>query len=480
MSGAAYESLGLDAAGARIPPQATDVELAVLGSVLIEKEAIPKVIEVLDADAFYKPAHQKIFQAMIALFERSEPVDVVTVVEELRRRGVLEEIGGAHYIAELTQKVTSAANVEYHARIVLEKALMRSLILAASEVTTRAFSETEDALDLLDQAEAKIFEISERRLKRTFTPIRKAITDTFELLEGIHGKHGGVTGVPTGFFELDNLTGGFQKSDLIIIAGRPSQGKTALSLALARNAALHREKRTAVGIFSLEMSEGQLVTRLLSSEARVNAHLLRTGRLPEDEWKNLSRVVGRLAEAAIFIDDTPALPILELRAKCRRLKVEHGVGLIIVDYLQLVQGPKNIESREREISLISRSLKALAKELDTPVIALSQLNRSLESRSDKRPVLADLRESGAIEQDADVVMFVHRPEMFGILEIKDEDGNIMPTEGMAEIMVSKQRNGPTGLVRLAFTKEYAGFERLAPPSFEPVLPTSEVEGEPPF
>ena len=480
MSGPAYAALPSDAAGARIPPQATDVEMAVLGSALIEKEAIPKVIEVLDANAFYKPAHQKIFQAIIALFERSEPVDVVTVVEELRRRGALEEIGGAHYIAELTQKVTSAANVEYHARIVLEKALMRSLILAASDVTTRAFNETEDALDLLDQAEARIFEISERRMKRTFTPIRKAITDTFELLEGIHGKHGGVTGVPTGFVELDNLTGGFQSSDLIIIAGRPSQGKTALSLALARNAALHKEKRTGVGIFSLEMSEGQLVTRLLSSEARVNAHLLRTGRLPEDEWKNLSRVVGRLAEAQIFIDDTPALPILELRAKSRRLKMEDGIGLMIVDYLQLVQGPKNSESREREISFISRSLKALAKELNTPILALSQLNRSLESRSDKRPVLADLRESGAIEQDADVVMFVHRPEMFGILETKDEDGNIISTEGIAEIMVSKQRNGPTGLARLAFKKEYAGFERLAPPSFEPVMPASELEGETPF
>jgi len=480
MNGPAYGTQASDTAGARVPPQAQDVEMAVLAAVLIEKEAIPKVIEVIDANAFYKPAHQKIYEAMIALFEKSEPVDIVTVVEELRRRGTLEEIGGAQYIAELTQKVTSGANVEYHARIVLEKALMRSLIGAASEVATRAFNETEDALDLLDQDEAKIFEISERRLKRTFTPIKKAITDTFELLEGIHGKHGGVTGVPTGFVELDNLTGGFQKSDLVIIAGRPSQGKTALALALARNASLHREKRSPVGIFSLEMSEGQLVTRLLSSEARVNAHLLRTGRLPEDQWKNLSRVVGRLAEAKIFIDDTPALPILELRAKSRRLKLEHGVGLIVVDYLQLVQGPKNIESREREISLISRSLKALAKELDIPVIALSQLNRSLESRSDKRPVLADLRESGAIEQDADVVMFVHRPETYGILEVKDEDGNILPTEGKAEIMVSKQRNGPTGLVRLAFVKEYAGFERLAPPSFEPVMPTGELQNEPPF
>jgi replicative DNA helicase len=480
MSNSPYGTQAPDVAGARVPPQATDVEMAVLGALLVEKEAIPKVIEALDENAFYKPTHQKIFQAMVALFEKSEPVDVVTVVEELRRRGTLEEIGGAHYVAELTQKVTSAANVEYHARIVLEKALMRSLILTASDVAARAFSETEDALDLLDQAEAKIFEISERRLKRTFTPIRKAITTAFGLLEGIHGKHGGVTGVPTGFVEMDNLTGGFQKSDLVIVAGRPSQGKTALALALARNAALHKEKRTAVGIFSLEMSEGQLVTRLLSSEARVNAHLLRTGRLPEDEWKNLSRVVGRLAEAKIFIDDTPALPILELRAKSRRLKMEHGIGLIIVDYLQLVQGPKNIESREREISLISRSLKALAKELDIPVIALSQLNRSLESRSDKRPVLSDLRESGAIEQDADVVMFVHRPETYGIQEMKDEDGNILPTEGMAEIMVSKQRNGPTGFLRLAFKKEYAGFERLAPPSFEPVMPAGEHEGEPPF
>lgn len=474
------EILPSDVSGARVPPQAVEVEMGVLGAMLIEKEAISKVIEVLDESAFYKPAHQKIFESMVALFERSEPVDVVTVVEELRRRGTLEAVGGPLGITELTQKVTTAANVEYHARIVLEKALMRSLIAASSEIATRAFGETEDALDLLDEAEAKIFQISERRLKKTFTPIKKAITKTFEVLESIHGKHGGVTGVPTGFVELDNLTGGFQQSDLIIIAGRPSQGKTALALSLARNAALHKEKRAAVGIFSLEMAEGQLVTRLLSSEARVNAHQLRTGRLPEDEWRNLSRAAGRLAEAKVFIDDSPALGILELRAKSRRLKVEHGVGLIIVDYLQLVQGPKNVENREREISFISRSLKALAKELETPIIALSQLNRSLESRSDKRPLLADLRESGAIEQDADVVMFVHRPEMYGIMESKDEEGNIIPSENVAEIIVGKQRNGPTGVVRLAFKKEYAGFERLAPASFEPVITDAEPQGEPPF
>jgi len=470
----------IDVSAARVPPQAVDVEAAVLGAMLIEKEAISKVLEVLDESSFYRPAHQKIFEAMVGLFDRSEPVDVVTTVEELRRRGTLQAVGGAAYITELTQKVTSAANVEYHARIVLEKALMRSLIVAATEVASRAFGETEDALELLDEAEGKIFQISERRMKKTFTPIKKAITETFELLESIHGKHGGVTGVPTGFYELDNITGGFQKSDLIIIAGRPSQGKTALALSLARNAALHKEKRTAVGIFSLEMSESQLITRLLSSEARVNAHQLRTGRLPEDDWRNLSRAAGRLAEAKIFVDDTPALGLLELRAKSRRLKVEHDVGLIIVDYLQLIQGPKNIESREREISLISRSLKALAKEINIPVIALSQLNRSLETRSDKRPVLADLRESGAIEQDADVVMFVHRPETYNIMEIKDDEGNIHPTEGLAEIIIGKQRNGPTGIVRLAFKKEYAGFERLAPISFEPILPPEATEEAPPF
>jgi len=471
---------GIDLSAARVPPQAVDVETAVLGAMLIEKEATSRVLDILDESSFYRPANQKIYEAMVALFERSEPVDVVTVVEELRRRGTLDVVGGPVYITELTQRVTSAANVEYHARIVLEKSLMRSLIATSTEVVSRAFGDTEDALGLLDEAEARIFQISEKRLKKTFTPIKKALTETFELLESIHGKHGGVTGVPTGFVELDNLTGGFQKSDMIVIAGRPSQGKTALALALARNAALHHEKRTPVAIFSLEMSETQLVTRLLSSEGRVNAHKLRTGRLPDDEWRNLSRAAGRLAEAKIFLDDTPALGILELRAKSRRLKVEHNVGLIIVDYLQLMQGPRNMESREREISFISRSLKALAKEIDVPVIALSQLNRSLESRSDKRPVLADLRESGAIEQDADVVMFVHRPETYGILEFKDEEGNIFPSEGMAEIFIGKQRNGPTGVVRLAFKKEHAGFERLAPPSFEPVLPTTESPEEPPF
>lgn len=467
--------------GGRVPPQAVDVEKAVLGAMLIDKEAAPKTLDLLDVASFYDPTHQRIFQAMLSLFEKSEPIDAVTVIEELRRRGELNPAEDPLYITELTMNVTSAANVEYHARIVLEKALMRSLISSTTEIASRAYSETEDALDLLDEAEAGIFQISERRLKKTFTPINRALHETFEMLQEIHGKHGGITGVPSGFERLDELTGGFQKSDLIIIAGRPSQGKTALALSIARNAALDREKKSVVAIFSLEMSEQQLIIRMLSAIAKVDAHSLRTGRLPEESWKNLSRNVGKLAEAKIFLDDTPSLGILELRAKARRLKAEHDVSLIIVDYLQLVQGPRNSESREREISMISRSLKALAKELNIPVIALSQLNRAVESRTDRRPMLADLRESGAIEQDADVVLFVHRPETYGITEIKDEEGGSVPTEGIAEIIIGKQRNGPTGITRLQFHKKYAGFERLAPFNFESLAPSPQsVESEPPF
>jgi replicative DNA helicase len=467
----------------RIPPQAVDVEKSVLGAMLIDKEAVAKVLELLDSGSFYSPTHQKIFMAMTSLFEKGDPVDAVTVVEELRRRGQLNPLEDPLYVTELTVNVTSSANVEYHARIVLEKALMRSLITASTEVASRAYNETEDPLSLLDEAETKIFQISERRLKKTFTPINKALHETVALLESIHGKHSGVTGVPSGFPELDTLTGGFQNSDLIILAGRPSQGKTALALSIARNAALHPEKRIAVAIFSLEMSEQQLIIRLLAAEAKVNAHYLRTGKLPEDNWKLLSRNVGRLAQAKIFIDDTPALGILELRAKARRLKAEHDIGLVIIDYLQLIQGPKNAESREREISMISRSLKALSKELNIPVIALSQLNRAVESRGDKRPQLSDLRESGAIEQDADVVIFVHRPETYNIDTVEDYDGSKIPSQGIAEISISKQRNGPTGSVLLIFQKEYAGFFRRATPSFEEMLPPPQQIGtleEPPF
>ncbi|MEE9288664.1 MAG: replicative DNA helicase [Bacteroidota bacterium] len=462
----------------RVPPQAVDVEMAILGAMLIDREAISKGLEILDEDSFYKEAHRKIFQAVVALFEKSEPADLVTLTEELRRRGQIEAIGGPVYLTDLTAKVTSAGNVEYHARIVLEKALLRSLIATSTEVVSRAYNESEDALDLLDDAEQKIFQISERRLKKSFTEIGAAIHDTMEMLEAIHGRHSGVTGVPSGFTQLDNITGGFQPSDLVIIAGRPSTGKTALAVSIARNVAVDHEM--AVGIFSLEMASTQLVLRLLCAEARVNAHSVRTGRLSNEDWQRLVNRIDNLLKARIFIDDTPALGILELRAKARRLKAEHDVGLVIVDYLQLMQGPRNAETREREISAISRSLKALSKELNIPVIALSQLSRAIEARSSKRPLLSDLRESGAIEQDSDVVLFVHRPEMYG--EEFLEDGQT-PAEGIAEIIVGKQRNGPTGKVQLTFIKEYARFESLAYPSFEELEPPPPSLGrpeEPPF
>ncbi len=446
----------------RMPPQAVDIEEQVLGAMLLEKEAIGRAVEVLDDEVFHAERNKKIFQAIIRLFERSEPADVITVAEELRRRGQLEGVGGEAYLVELTMKVTSAANVEYHARIVLEKALLRRLISESSAIAGRAFNQTEDAFDLLDQAEQAIFKISEWRLKRNFVSMDKAVHDTLEMLESIHGKNEGVTGVPTGFRDLDTLTGGWQRSDLIIIAGRPSAGKTAFALSLAANAALHRSKPTTVGIFSLEMSIQQLIMRLLCAEARVDAHAVRTGRLPEDDWKRLSLGAGRLARAPLFIDDTAGLGILELRAKARRLKAEHNVGLIVVDYLQLMQGPRNAENREKEISAISRSLKGLAKELDIPVVALSQLSRAVEGRTDKRPILSDLRESGAIEQDADVVAFVHRPEMYTDPKSEKMD----EVQGRAEIIVGKQRNGPVDDIALTFVRRYARFENLALASME--------------
>jgi replicative DNA helicase len=455
-------TLGAQGEG-RVPPQAMDIEMAVLGAMLLEKNAIARALEILDDTVFYKPAHQKIFKAVIGLFEKNEAVDSITLAEELRRKGELDEIGGPMYLSDLTMRVTSAANIEYHAKIVLEKSLLRNLIGASSEISSRAFNEAEDALDLLDEAEQKIFKISEKRLKKSFVSMNDAVVSTMEMLESIHGSNSGVTGVPAGFPRLDNLTGGFQKSDLVIIAARPSMGKTAFVLSVARNAAV--DHGVPVGFFSLEMSAQQLVLRLICAEARVDAHSVRTGRLPEDQWHQLSERIGKLYQAKIFIDDTPALGILELRAKARRLKVEHNIGMIIVDYLQLMQGPKSSQSREQEISNISRSMKALAKELNIPVLALSQLNRSLEARPDKRPMLSDLRESGAIEQDADVVIFVHRPEKYGLT--KDDNSS---AEGIAEIIIGKQRNGPTDQVELAFIKQYARFDNLAMPSFDNYAP----------
>ena len=453
----------------RMPPQALEIEVSVLGAMLIEKEAIARVLSVIDHTVFYKPVHQLIFKGMVRLFERNEPVDLITLSDELRRSTDLEKVGGEYYLTELTTKVTTAANVEYHAHILLEKSLMRGLIQTSAEISTRAYSQAEDALELLDEAEQKIFQLSEKRMKKNFIPLQDAVNDTVEAYQRIHNLQGGVPGVPTGFPELDSLLGGFQKSNLIIIAGRPSQGKTAFVIGVARNAAVLRE--IPVGFFSLEMSNEELALRLICAEAKIDIHRLRTGRLQETEWRKLSTGVGKLYKANIFIDDTPALSILELRAKAIRMRVEHNVGLVIVDYLQLMQGPKSAQSREQEISAISRSLKSLAKEIGIPIVALSQLNRAVETRGgDKRPVLADLRESGAIEQDADVVMFVHRPELYKIEAYEDHE----PTLGTAEIIIGKQRNGPTDTVRLAFLKEYAKFERYSrvmPIPFQPGEPT---------
>jgi replicative DNA helicase len=437
------------------PPAAPEIEAAVLGAMMIEKEAVPKAIELLTAESFYLKEHQMIFQAMLSLFEAGEPVDTVTVYEELKKREQIEAVGGAVYLSKLSQNISSAANIEYHAKIILEKEILRGLITSTHDIARAAYEGSEDAFDILDEAERKIFEITESHLKKSFQGMDRAVRDALEYIEAIHSNTKQKFAVPTGFYELDELLGGFQKSDLIIIAARPSMGKTAFALSLARNAAI--DHKVPVAIFSLEMATMQLVIRMLCAEGRLNAHLVRTGKLPNEEGVKLSRNAHKLIESPVYVDDTPAQTVLEIRAKARRLKVEKNIGLIVIDYLQLMQGPAKAESREREISHISRSLKSLAKELNIPIIALAQLNRAVEARNDKRPQLSDLRESGSIEQDADVVIFLNRPEYYGIM--KDENGN--SNEGVAEIIIGKQRNGPVGSVRLAFIKDYARFENLA-------------------
>jgi replicative DNA helicase len=442
----------------RVPPQAVDVEQAVLGAMLIEREAIPKAIEVLPPESFYEARHQRIYDAALGLFERGNPVDLITVTEELKRRGEFEQVG-SYYLSELTTRVASAANVEYHARILAEKGLMRRMIETMTAVVGEAYEPGTDAFDLLDRAEQEIFRISESQARKGSRALSDVVMESFKMLEALSHREDGITGIPSGFHRLDAMTGGWQRSDLVIIAARPSMGKTALSLAIARNAALHAQYGAGVAYFSLEMSAAQLAQRLLTSEARVDAQAARTGRLRTEDWQNLARAAGRLSAAPIYIDDTPGLGILELRAKCRRLKAEHGIGMVVVDYLQLMHGTTDSKNanREQEIAQISRSLKALAKELDVPVIALAQLSRAVETRGgDKRPQLSDLRESGSIEQDADVVAFIYRAERYGILQ--DESGH--STEGTGEIIIAKQRNGPTGNIRLAFLDRYARFDNL--------------------
>ena len=437
------------------PPSAPEIEASVLGAMMIEKEAVAKAMEMLSPDSFYAKAHRLIFEAMISLFDSDEPIDTVTLYEELKKRGNLEEAGGAVYLSKLSQNIPSAANIEYHAKIILEKQILRGLITSAHEIAKNAYEGSSDAFDILDDAERRIFDITESHLTKSYQGMDKAVREAMEYIETIHSSTQQRFSVPTGFFELDEILGGLQKSDLIILAARPSIGKTALALSIARNAAI--DHKVPVGIFSLEMATMQLIIRMICAEARINAHLVRTGKLPHSEGPKLSKTVHKLTDAPIYVDDTPASTVLEIRAKARRLKAEKGIGLIIIDYLQLMTGPAKAESREREISHISRSLKSLAKELNIPVMALAQLNRAVEARTDKRPQLSDLRESGSIEQDADVVMFLNRPEYYGM----EKDDNGESWEGVAEVIVGKQRNGPTGMIKLAFVKEYARFENLA-------------------
>ncbi len=443
----------------RIPPQATEVEQSVLGAMLIEQTAIARVVEILPMDSFYLTKHQIIYRCILSLFERGNPVDLITLTEELKRRGHLDEVGGAYYLTELSTRVDTAANIEFHSRIIAEKSLLRKMIETMTGLIGKAYDPSSDAFELLDESEREIFHISDSQLRRPATSMNEILKGTLASLEAVHGLEAGITGVPSGFTRLDEMTGGWQKTDLIIIAARPSMGKTAFSLACARNAAMHPELGAGVAVFSLEMGSQQLAQRLLTSEARVDAQAARTGRLRDDDWPRLARAAGTLSAAPIYIDDTPGLSILELRAKCRRLKAEHDIGLVIVDYLQLMHGTQSSRNsnREQEIAQISRSLKSLAKEIDVPVLALSQLSRAVESRGgDKRPQLSDLRESGSIEQDADVVAFIYRAERYGITV--DENGN--STEGIGEIIIGKQRNGPIGSVQLAFVNQYARFENL--------------------
>lgn len=439
----------------RMPPQAVEIEQAVLGAMMLEQQALSRAFEILDKSCFYHAAHGRIFEAMYALFEQGTAVDQLTLTEELKRRGQLDDVGGVVYLAKLGSEVATAANIDYHARIVFEKALSRKLIETASEISERAYAGDEDVQTLIDKAEQQLFSLSENQIGEGFEPLEEVMGETFEHLERIHAKTGTVLGVDTGFAELNELTSGFQKGDLIILAARPSVGKTALALTLARNAAV--DAKIGVAVFSLEMSKMQLAQRLLSAETKVDLHRLRTGRLTEEDWMHLTRNIDRLAQAPIYIDDTPGISVLEARAKARRQLREYGIGMVVIDYLQLMSGHLRTQSREQEISQISRGLKAMAKELDVPILALSQLSRAVESRTDRRPQLSDLRESGSLEQDADVVMFIYRPEMYGL---KSPDGDSL--EGVAEIIVGKQRNGPVDSVPLMWNKESATYEAMAP------------------
>lgn len=443
--------------GGKLPPQALELEEAVLGAIMLESDVLNDVLDILTPESFYKDSNQKIYAAILELSADSEPIDLLTVSQKLRSKGELEIVGGNFYISQLTTKVASGANAEYHARIIVEKYIQRSLIRVSSQLTKKAYEDSSDVLELLDSAQQELFNITEGNIKKSFDSIEDIMALAIEQIEEAKNNNkDGVTGVPTGFAVLDKVTSGWQPSDLIIIAARPAMGKTAFVLSMARNVAV--QFKQPVAFFSLEMSSIQLVLRLIASETGISSEKIRRGNLQDHEYAQLHQKIKTLTDAPMFIDDTPALSVLELRAKCRRLAQQHGIKLVVIDYLQLMTaGGNNAGNRVQEISTISRSLKIIAKELNIPVIALSQLSRSVEARGgDKRPMLSDLRESGSIEQDADIVSFIYRPEYYGMLT--DEDGNTL--ENVGEIMIAKHRNGSVENVRLKFIKNLAKFTNL--------------------
>lgn len=441
----------------KLPPQAVDLEQAVLGAMMLDKNAINDTIDILTPNSFYDPKHFYIYKAIRELFANTSPIDLLTVTNQLRKEGELELAGGATYIAQLTTRIASSAHSEFHARIISQKYIQREIIRMCSEVLRDAYDETTDVFDLLNKAEGDLFKIAENNMKKNVDVMQNVIRDAIKEIEIASKNSDGISGVPTGFRDLDKLTSGWQRSDMIVIAARPAMGKTAFVLSMARNTAV--DYNMGVAIFSLEMSSVQLVKRLIASESRISAEKLRKGDLAEHEFQQLHSRISKLATAPIFIDDTPGISVFDLRAKCRRLKSQYDIQLVIIDYLQLMTagGTKGSGNREQEISTISRSIKEIAKELNVPVIALSQLSRSVETRGgDKRPILSDLRESGAIEQDADIVSFLYRPEYYGLTQNEDGESNL----GVGEIIVAKHRNGATDSVRMRFVGEYARFENF--------------------
>lgn len=434
----------------KIPPQNTEAEIAVLGSMLLDKEAISQAIELLDESSFYREAHAKLYSTIVKLYDQNKVVDIVTLVEKLRNSGALDEIGGPTYITSITSSIPTSANIEHYAKIVREKAVLRDLISTATQIISESYDNTSSVDELLDKAERMIFDITANKVQTRTSSIKEVIKSSIETIDNLYQRKENITGIATGFHDFDVMTAGLQRSDLIVVAGRPSMGKSALISCIAEHISV--VEKVPLAFFSLEMSKEQLVQRMLCSHARVDSHKVRTGFLSQSDWPKLVNAAGKLSESPLYIDDTPAASALELRAKARRMKAQYDIGLIVVDYLQLMQGARGIENRQQEISDISRSLKALARELNVPLIAVSQLSRAVEQRSDRRPQLSDLRESGAIEQDADVVVLLLREEYYN------------PTEenrGIAEVIVAKQRNGPVGTMKLAFVSEYTRFEDLA-------------------